>query len=128
MILNGFLCYSASWNTAVITQILNPELTQLTLVDLHPARTYHIRMFATNSVGTSHSSNVLTITTKEAGRAESHTTVLCSRGLSLKLLALYFAGRDASSAPDGPPLDMRLESLTAHSIRVTWKVRRTRHT
>lgn len=73
LILNGFLCYSASWNTAVITQILNPELTKLTVVDLHPAKTYNLRMFATNSVGTSHSSSVLTITTKEAGRAESHT-------------------------------------------------------
>ncbi|TNM98701.1 hypothetical protein fugu_013265 [Takifugu bimaculatus] len=80
----------ASWDTAVITQILNPDLTHLTLVDLHPAKSYNLRMFATNSVGTSHSSNVLTITTKEA-------------------------------APEGPPLDMQLEGLTAHSIRVTWK-------
>lgn len=124
MILNGSLCYSASWNAADITQILNPELTQLTLVDLHPAKTYHLRMFASNSVGTSPSSNVLTVTTKEAGRAECHAPFLSSRRLSLKLLAACFA----SSAPDGPPLDMRLESLTAHSIRVTWKVRRTRHT
>lgn len=80
----------ASWDTAAITQVLNPELTQLTLVDLRPAKTYDLRMFATNSLGTSHTSNVLTITTKEA-------------------------------APEGPPLDMQLESLTAHSIRVTWK-------
>ncbi|XP_011609006.2 Down syndrome cell adhesion molecule-like protein 1 homolog [Takifugu rubripes] len=80
----------ASWDTAVITQILNPDLTHLTLVDLHPAKSYNLRMFATNSVGTSHSSNVLTITTKEA-------------------------------APEGPPLDMQLQGLTAHSIRVTWK-------
>lgn len=26
-------------------------------------------------------------------------------------------------APDGPPLDMQLEALTSHSIRVTWKVK-----
>lgn len=56
---------------------MNPELTQLTLVDLRPAKTYNLRMFATNSLGTSHTSNILTITTKEAGRAESHRTVLC---------------------------------------------------
>lgn len=33
-----------------------------------------------------------------------------------------------SAAPDGPPLDMQLEGLTAHSIRVTWKVGHTLHT
>lgn len=56
----------ASWPTALITEVSNPGLTQLTLVDLRPAKTYNLRMFATNSVGTSESSNVLTITTKEA--------------------------------------------------------------
>ncbi|XP_035524808.1 Down syndrome cell adhesion molecule-like protein 1 homolog isoform X1 [Morone saxatilis] len=79
----------ASWDTAVTTEVSNPELTQLTLVDLHPAKTYSLRMFAINSVGMSEPSNVLTVTTKEA-------------------------------APDGPPLNMKLEGLTCHSIRVTW--------
>ncbi|XP_031175311.1 Down syndrome cell adhesion molecule-like protein 1 homolog [Sander lucioperca] len=80
----------ASWDTAVTTEVSNPELTQLTLVDLHPAKTYNIRMFAINSVGMSEASNVLTVITKEA-------------------------------APEGPPLDMQLEALTSHSIKVTWK-------
>ncbi|XP_076595955.1 cell adhesion molecule DSCAM-like isoform X2 [Chaetodon auriga] len=80
----------ASWDTAVSTDVSNPELTQLTLVDLRPAKTYNLRMFATNSVGTSEASNVLTVTTKEA-------------------------------APEGPPLDMELEGITPHSIKVTWK-------
>lgn len=57
----------ASWDTAVSTRVSNPELTQLTLVDLHPAKTYNLRMFATNSMGMSDASNVLTVTTKEAG-------------------------------------------------------------
>ncbi|XP_074529504.1 uncharacterized protein LOC141793063 isoform X2 [Halichoeres trimaculatus] len=56
----------ASWDTAVRTEVYNPELTQLTLVDLRPAKTYNLRMFAVNSVGMSESSNVLTIMTKEA--------------------------------------------------------------
>ncbi|XP_070818698.1 cell adhesion molecule DSCAM-like [Chaetodon trifascialis] len=56
----------ASWDTALSTEVSNPELTQLTLVDLRPAKTYNLRMFATNSVGTSEASNVLTVTTKEA--------------------------------------------------------------
>lgn len=80
----------ASWDTAVITKVSDPALTQLTLVDLRPAKTYNLRMFATNSVGMSEASNVLTVTTKEA-------------------------------APEGPPLDMELEGLTPHSIKVTWK-------
>lgn len=60
-------CCIASWDTAVTTEVSNPELTQLTLVDLHPAKTYNIRMFAINSVGMSEASNVLTVITKEAG-------------------------------------------------------------
>ncbi|XP_030000529.1 Down syndrome cell adhesion molecule homolog isoform X2 [Sphaeramia orbicularis] len=80
----------ASWDTAVRTELYDPELTQVTLVDLRPAKTYNLRMFAINSVGMSESSNVLTVTTKEA-------------------------------APDGPPIDMQLQALTSHSIKVTWK-------
>ncbi|XP_023133404.2 cell adhesion molecule DSCAM-like isoform X2 [Amphiprion ocellaris] len=80
----------ASWDTAVSTDMPNPELTQVTLVDLRPSKTYNLRMFAMNNVGMSESSNVLTVTTKEA-------------------------------APEGPPLDMKLEALSSNSIRVTWK-------
>ncbi|XP_034454494.1 protein sidekick-1-like isoform X2 [Hippoglossus hippoglossus] len=79
-----------SWNTEARTKVLNPELTEVTLVDLRPAKSYNIRMFVINSIGMSEASNVLTITTKEA-------------------------------APEGPPLDMRMEALTPHSIKVTWK-------
>ncbi|XP_060935620.1 cell adhesion molecule DSCAM-like isoform X3 [Limanda limanda] len=79
-----------SWDTGVRTEISNPELTQVTLVDLRPAKSYNIRMFVVNSIGMSEASNVLTITTKEA-------------------------------APEGTPLDMRIEALTSHSIKVTWK-------
>ncbi|XP_026186823.1 Down syndrome cell adhesion molecule homolog [Mastacembelus armatus] len=80
----------ASWDTAVRTEVSNPALTQVTVVDLRPAKTYNLCMFAVNSVGMSEPSNVLTVTTKEA-------------------------------APEGPPLDMHLEALSPHSIKVTWK-------
>ncbi|XP_020502169.2 cell adhesion molecule Dscam1 isoform X1 [Labrus bergylta] len=80
----------APWDSAVRTAVSNPDLTQLTLVDLRPAKTYILRMFAINSMGISEPSNVLTVTTEEA-------------------------------APEGPPLDMQLEALTSHSIKVTWK-------
>ncbi|XP_041847147.1 Down syndrome cell adhesion molecule homolog isoform X2 [Melanotaenia boesemani] len=80
----------ALWDTAIRTVISQPQLTQVTLMDLHPAKTYNIRMFAVNSVGMSDASNALTLTTKEA-------------------------------APQGPPLDMRLEAQSSNSIRVSWK-------
>uniref|UniRef100_A0A671UII4 Ig-like domain-containing protein n=1 Tax=Sparus aurata TaxID=8175 RepID=A0A671UII4_SPAAU len=57
----------ASWDTAIRTEISNPKLTQMSLVDMRPAKTYNLRMFATNSIGMSEASNVLTVTTKEAG-------------------------------------------------------------
>lgn len=56
----------ASWDTAVRIEVSNPELTQVTLVDLHPAKNYNLRMFAVNNVGMSEGSNVLIVTTKEA--------------------------------------------------------------
>ncbi|XP_075889037.1 cell adhesion molecule DSCAML1-like [Nelusetta ayraudi] len=57
-----------SWDTAKRTEVSNPRssLNQLTVMDLHPAKTYHVRMFAANSVGRSGASNVLTVTTSEA--------------------------------------------------------------
>ncbi|KAM8848043.1 uncharacterized protein ACB058_011819 isoform 2-T3 [Synchiropus picturatus] len=56
----------ASWDTAVRTEVYSPEQTQLILVDLLPARSYSLRMFAANVVGTSGASNTLTFTTREA--------------------------------------------------------------
>ncbi|XP_058504971.1 cell adhesion molecule DSCAM-like [Solea solea] len=55
-----------SWNSALSTEITNPEVIQVTIFDLRPAMAYNLCMFAANSVGMSASSNVLTITTKEA--------------------------------------------------------------
>lgn len=60
------LCSAASWETAVRTEVAS-HLNQVSLVDLRPAKTYNVRMFAVNALGTSDVSNVLTITTKEAG-------------------------------------------------------------
>lgn len=62
------LCLTASWDSAIRTEITHPHLTQATLVDLRPWKTYNIRMFAVNSVGMSDGSNVLILTTKEAGK------------------------------------------------------------
>ncbi|XP_072295051.1 cell adhesion molecule DSCAML1-like [Eucyclogobius newberryi] len=56
----------APWETAIKTELYDPSLTQVTLVDLRPAKTYNLQMFAINSVGISEPSNVLTVTTKEA--------------------------------------------------------------
>ncbi|XP_032411651.1 Down syndrome cell adhesion molecule homolog isoform X2 [Xiphophorus hellerii] len=56
----------APWDTAKRTEVSQSHLTQVTLVDLHPAKTYNLRMFAVNNVGLSEPSNVLIFTTKEA--------------------------------------------------------------
>lgn len=56
----------APWSTSITTVLTNPHLTEVTLVDLTPAKTYNLRVFASNSMGISDSSNVLTVTTKEA--------------------------------------------------------------
>ncbi|CAL9706811.1 unnamed protein product [Knipowitschia caucasica] len=56
----------APWDNAIKTELHDPSLTQVTLVDLRPAKTYNLRMFAVNSVGISEPSNVLSVTTKEA--------------------------------------------------------------
>lgn len=56
----------------------------------------------------------------------NHTELFFVEGTFLRTVC--FAGSDVSSAPEGPPLDMQLESLTAHSIRVTWKVSHVLHT
>ena len=68
-------CYTASWDTAVRIEVSNPELTQVTLVDLHPAKNYNLRMFAVNNVGMSEGSNVLIVTTKEAGRVRQNLSI-----------------------------------------------------
>ncbi|KAL3972882.1 protein piccolo [Sarotherodon galilaeus] len=54
------------WETKKTTELHDSSLTHVTLVDLSPSKTYNLRVFAINSVGMSETSNVLTITTKEA--------------------------------------------------------------
>uniref|UniRef100_A0A3Q2DC80 Uncharacterized protein n=1 Tax=Cyprinodon variegatus TaxID=28743 RepID=A0A3Q2DC80_CYPVA len=53
------------WSSAIRSWV---KSTDATVVNLRPATTYNLRLFAVNSVGTSDASNVLTFTTKEAGK------------------------------------------------------------
>ncbi|KAM4733048.1 uncharacterized protein FYW61_008627 [Anableps anableps] len=55
-----------SWDSAKRIEVEHAHLTHVTLVDLRPAETYNLRMFAVNSVGLSEASNDLLFTTKEA--------------------------------------------------------------
>ncbi|KAK7922846.1 hypothetical protein WMY93_009748 [Mugilogobius chulae] len=75
----------APWDTALRTELYDPSLTQVTLVDLRPAKAYNLRMFAVNSVGISESSNVITVTTKEAAPEgppqEMHLVALSPRSI-----------------------------------------------
>ena len=47
--------------------VVSSSSTNASLVGLHPGRTYYIRVFATNNVGSSTASSVITTTTDEEG-------------------------------------------------------------
>ena len=47
--------------------VVSSSFTNASLVGLHPGRTYYIRVFATNSVGSSAASSVITTTTDKEG-------------------------------------------------------------
>lgn len=57
---------TAPWALSQTTKDVSPQLNQATIIELHPASTYNIRMFAKNQIGESRPSNELTITTDEA--------------------------------------------------------------
>uniref|UniRef100_A0A4W4EWH0 Cell adhesion molecule DSCAM n=1 Tax=Electrophorus electricus TaxID=8005 RepID=A0A4W4EWH0_ELEEL len=57
---------SAAWTSSQTTKDVSPQLNQATIIELHPASAYNIRMFAKNQIGESRPSNELTITTDEA--------------------------------------------------------------
>ncbi|OCT93751.1 hypothetical protein XELAEV_18011423mg [Xenopus laevis] len=57
---------SDSWDSVQRTKDVSPQLNQATIIDLHPASTYNIRMYAKNRIGKSEASNELSITTEEA--------------------------------------------------------------
>ena len=48
--------------------VVSSSFTSASLVDLHPGRTYYIRVFATNKVGISVVSSEITTTTDEEGK------------------------------------------------------------
>lgn len=57
---------TASWDYTKTVIDFSPNQTEATIIEVNPS-TYNIRMFAQNSHGTSEASNVLTVTTGEAG-------------------------------------------------------------
>nr|XP_057919194.1 cell adhesion molecule DSCAM-like [Doryrhamphus excisus] len=94
------------WDAAVTTQVSNPDLTQITLVDLRPAKNYNLRMFAINSEGMSDASNVLTVTTNEAAPE--------GPPLDMHLLALSSTSIKVTWKP--PRADLRNGVLRSYSI------------
>ncbi|XP_054649071.1 cell adhesion molecule DSCAML1-like [Dunckerocampus dactyliophorus] len=96
----------ALWEAAVTTEVSNPDLTQVTLVDLRPAKNYNLRMFVINSEGMSDPSNVLTITTKEAAPE--------GPPLDMRLLALSSTRIKVTWKP--PRADLRNGLLRSYSI------------
>ncbi|XP_061901884.1 cell adhesion molecule DSCAML1-like isoform X2 [Entelurus aequoreus] len=97
------------WDAAVTTEVSNPDLTRVTLVDLQPARNYNLRMFAINSVGMSEPSNVLKVTTKEAAPD--------GPPLDMQFLALSSTSIRVTWKP--PSADLRNGVLQSYSISYT---------
>lgn len=66
------------WSSAIRSWV---KSTDATVINLRPTTTYNLRLFAVNSVGTSDASNVLTFTTKEAGKIiQWHECEVSSKG------------------------------------------------
>ncbi|XP_069027541.1 cell adhesion molecule DSCAM-like isoform X1 [Embiotoca jacksoni] len=96
----------APWDTAVVTEVSNADLTQVTLVDLRPSKTYNLRMYVINSLGMSESSNVLTVTTKEAAPE--------GPPLDMQLVALSSHSIEVTWKP--PRAELRNGVLRSYSI------------
>ncbi|GAA6085811.1 Down syndrome cell adhesion molecule [Tachysurus ichikawai] len=96
---------SASWALSQTTKDVSPQLNQATIIELHPASTYNIRMFAKNQIGESRPSNELTITTDEArewsllSRMFTYTMSYSSSSVILFLPVSY----SSSQCPTLPP-------------------------
>ncbi|XP_061755744.1 cell adhesion molecule Dscam2-like [Nerophis ophidion] len=94
------------WDSAVTTEVSNPNLTRVSLVDLHPARNYNLCMYAVNILGMSEPSNVLKVTTKEAAPD--------GPPLDMQLLALSSTSIRVAWKP--PSTDLRNGVLQSYSI------------
>ncbi|XP_028664324.1 LOW QUALITY PROTEIN: cell adhesion molecule DSCAML1 [Erpetoichthys calabaricus] len=57
---------SDSWDFKHATRNISPTNNQATIVELHPARVYSIRMYSYNKIGRSEASKELTVSTEEA--------------------------------------------------------------
>ncbi|GLG93666.1 Tyrosine-protein phosphatase Lar [Gryllus bimaculatus] len=58
-------CSAASWSSSAPYVVVGGDQTSCRLVGLQPARSYHVRVLAENSVGRSNASEVLTLTAAE---------------------------------------------------------------
>ncbi|KAM4586686.1 cell adhesion molecule Dscam1-like isoform 2-T2 [Fundulus diaphanus] len=65
---------NASWDYTKTVIDFSSNETEAKIIEMYPS-TYNIRMFATNSVGTSKPSNVLNITIEEKGQQNSSSTM-----------------------------------------------------
>ena len=65
--------------------VVSSSFPSASLVGLHPARTYYIRMFATNKVGSSAASSVVMTTTDEEGTCACNTKFLRNFSFAEKL-------------------------------------------
>ncbi|KAM4586679.1 protein sidekick-1-like isoform 1-T1 [Fundulus diaphanus] len=110
---------NASWDyTEAIIDFSSNE-TEVTIIEMYPS-TYNIRMFATNSVGTSKPSNVLNITIEEKGQQNSSST------MSTITEASVFAENRGGAHTTGIIVPVVLVVLIG-AIMIGWQLRRIKH-
>jgi len=63
-----FIYILGTWETDVEKVEATGDKTEMSVVNLHPATTYHFRIVAENEVGLSKPSDPVTIITSEEGR------------------------------------------------------------
>ncbi|XP_024863373.1 Down syndrome cell adhesion molecule-like protein 1 homolog [Kryptolebias marmoratus] len=96
----------AYWSNPFRSEDIGYYLTEVTLVDLRPAKTYNVRMFAVNIVGISDASSILTITTLEAA----------PEGPPLDMQLQAFSSHSIKITWKPPKADLRNGVLRGYSI------------
>lgn len=82
----------------------------MSVVNLHPATTYHFRIVAENEVGVSKPSDPVTIITSEEGRDSN------SMQYFIRYIIIY-----VSVAPSGKPTSIHVDPIDENTLKVMWK-------
>ncbi|CAL8263851.1 unnamed protein product [Lota lota] len=113
---------NASWDSTQRFGDYRPNQTESTIIEMHPS-TYHIRMFARSSVGSSQASNVLTfvIAEKEGQQTDTPTTLI-----PIGTQAAVWGEDIHGSHPAVVAVPVLLVVVVIIALVVAWQIRRTK--